>query len=62
MLSTWLAFVVFSAVDTTPPRIVDVFKTFEDCVISAQTHNHELEKHPEIKDAGYVCVRVVASV
>ena len=58
-MSVWLAFVLYAKLTTTAPKIVEVYRSLEDCQIEARKRNHAMKDEPSLYGAGYVCLRTV---
>lgn len=58
-MTTWLAFVIYAKLTTTAPKIVEAYKSVEDCQIEAKKRNFAMKDEPLLYGAGYVCLKLV---
>lgn len=63
MISVYLALIVFSKLDTVPPKIVEGYRSFEPCLIDARKRNKQIEDmHLPDSDSGYVCLGILGDI
>ena len=59
-MSVWLAFVLYAKLTTTAPKIVEVYRSLEDCQIEARKRNRATKDDPSLYGAAFVCLRIVS--